>query len=452
MTQTTPHITYDKKYGDRRKPHCHAPAKNTNTNPYNVPKKIGRSSKNSSPIFNSKDTEARKFSSIKKDTSGTCFGVQKHYWSPVFSEKDEALSLSDKKLKILCNDWTKACDNHKRYFSRLADDYDLEFLDKIRLIFIGNGGASSLIHNCARMGFGEFVLIDPDTVSDTNIGTQDALPSAIGKDKVEALGQTVTELNPKAAVVAYTSKIDDFDDEKFSHLISSPLRWNPDTPKFKHTPSASTYGWQPHKINPIVPEITILMVLTDNFYAQSRGHRLGLHFAIPTICAQEYVEGIGGEVTYTIPGITPACHRCITASRYNAYLQENFKNDVTSAGAPVFAADFLNSILGHMLLAVVHQGTGHPRWGNVITNLGDRNLLRIRMDNSFDKRFGANAFSQRVEGTQDPGAFFMLDTLFLSQTPDSGQSENRPICPDCGGTGNLLDVKGKFDDTRKIPA
>jgi len=71
------------------------------------------------------------------------------------------------------------------------------------------------------------------------------------------------------------------------------------------------------------------------------------------------------------------------------------------------------------------------------------------MDNSFDERLG-DTFGRRIKGVQDEDAFFMLDTLFLPQTPDCGQSPKRPACPDCGGTGNLLDVKGKFADTREI--
>ena len=42
----------------------------------------------------------------------------------------------------------------------------------------------------------------------------------------------------------------------------------------------------------------------------------------------------------------------------------------------------------------------------------------------------------------------MLDSIFLPQTPDRGQSRKRPVCPDCGGTGDLRQVIGTFEDTR----
>ena len=123
-----------------------------------------------------------------------------------------------------------------------------------------------------------------------------------------------------------------------------------------------------------------------------------------------------------MPGITKSCHRCITASRYRAYLKDNYKNDVTSEGAPVFGAEFLNSILGHILLGMAFHGTDNPRWGEMITRLGNRNLIRVRMDPNFDKHFG-DTFGKRHEGAKGKDSLFMLDSLFLPQTPDYGQSD-----------------------------
>lgn len=341
--------------------------------------------------------------------------------------------------------WIEAKTLHAAYFKRLQDHYDMDLLNRTRLIVVGTGGASLLVRNCARMGFGEFVLIDPDTITETNIGTQDALPSAIGMKKVDVLGNDVSQINPISSVAAFPVELNDFNDGAFESLIHKSMRWKLDSARMLRDRYCADEMLLADE--PIVPLNTILMVLTDRFEAQSRGHRLGLHFGIPTICAQEYVEGIGAEVTYTVPGITPACHRCITASRYKAYLDEGFQNDVTSSGAPVFAAEFLNAVLGHVLLAIAHHETDHPRWGKVIRTLGNRNLLQIRMDHSFDQRLGIPAFGSRIAGVNDPNAFYALDTLFLRQTPDAGQSDSRPVCPDCGGTGNLLESVGRLGDT-----
>jgi hypothetical protein len=323
--------------------------------------------------------------------------------------------------------------------TRMLPHYQLDQFDNTRLVVIGTGGAASFIRNCARMGYGEFVLIDPDTINISNLATQQVEPEHIGRRKIEVLADDIRRLNPAAAVLTIADRIENLDDACVELLIVEALRAVIDS---KVMPAAD-----------VTPprRRTILLVLTDSFEAQARGHRLGLHFGLPTICAQEYREGRGAEVTYTVGGVTSACHRCITSSRYSAYLTGGYKNDVTSSGAPIFAAEMLNSVIGHILLAITHHGTRHPRWGDVIQRLGNRNLIRLRMDPDFDAVFG-NTFARRIAGAKEPSAFVMLDTLFLSQTPDRGQNPKRPVCPDCGGVGDLRKVQGQFNDTRHISA
>ncbi len=319
------------------------------------------------------------------------------------------------------------------YLLRLAASHDLHRHDETRLVVTGLGGAQSFVRNAARMGYGEYVLFDPDHLSPSNVATQQADPRAIGRTKVDALAEDILAINPAAAVLAISGPIEAISDSQFDELLRLPLR---------ATALSSEGDDRMSK-----PRQAISFGLTDNFWANARTHRLGLHFGLPTVCAQEYVEGRGAEVTYTVPGVTPACHRCITSSRYRAYLQEGYVNDVTSDEAPVFAAEILNGVLGHILLALTYHGTDHPRWGGVIDRLGCRNLIRIRMDPDFDDHFG-NTFEKRLRGANEVGSFFMLDSLFLPQTPDMGQSPTRPRCPDCGGYGDLGLVKGTFHDTR----
>lgn len=334
-----------------------------------------------------------------------------------------------------------------RYLSRVTTACDVRLLDRTRLVFIGTGGAASLVRNSSRMGFGEFILIDPDIVTSTNIATQQALPEAIGVFKVEALARDIVSINPAAAVLAIAERIEDIEDEHFRLLFKEALRGE----GLKATELGTEAGPRSFRFSLAerLPRQTILLVLTDCFLAQARGQRLGLNFGLPTICAQEYVEGRGAEITYTVPGVTPACHRCITASRYRAYLQQKYRNDVTSEGAPIFAAEFLNAALGHILLAVAHHESKHPRWSGMVMRLGNRNLIRIRMDPDFDEHFG-KTFGKRHAGARGAECLFALDSLFLPQTPDRGQSESRPTCPDCGGSGDLRDAIGTFADTREL--
>jgi hypothetical protein len=328
----------------------------------------------------------------------------------------------------------------ERHFERIKTAVDVRLLDNTRLVFVGNGGAADLIRDGARCAFGEFVLVDPDQITEPNIGSQSADPAKIGMAKSEALAQEVRAINPASAVLAMTCKIEEISDSDFEVLIKAPLRYD------NNGAVSRVLGSNPLG-HPRQPRQVILLGLTDNFHAQARVHRLGLQYGISTICAQEYEEGRGAEITWTVPGITDACHRCVTASRYKAY-QEGYKNTVTSNGAPIFAAQMLNAALGQILLAVAHHGTRHPKYGKWVRRMGNRNLQLIRMDPDFDGFMKRPVFGQRLAGAAEPDAFFMTDSIFVAQTPDRGQSETRPVCPDCGGTGDLSDSLGKFKDTR----
>lgn len=333
----------------------------------------------------------------------------------------------------------EAASRARKYFARSHSAYDTPLLNRTRLIFVGAGGAAGVILACARAGFGEVVMVDPDVVSPSNIGTQDSNPKWTGKFKVEVLAEDIRAINPNSAVLSLRRRIESLDDDEFQILCRAPMRYG--------TEPLTVKSKRPRVLH---PSRCILLGLTDNFAAQARCHRLGLQFGLPTICGQEYEEGRGAEITFTVPGVTPACHRCMTSSRYRAYLHEGYKNTVTSHGAPIFGAQMLNAALGHILLAIAHHGTNHARFGKMVARLRNRNLVLLRMDPDFDNFLGRPIFSRRLAGAAQPDAFFMLDSLFLKQTPDRGQSINRPVCPDCGGHGDLRLCHGAFHDTRIV--
>jgi proteasome lid subunit RPN8/RPN11 len=334
-----------------------------------------------------------------------------------------------------------------KYSQRVQTAYDLSLLNQTRLVVIGAGGAAQFIRDCARAGFGEFVLGDHDVISESNVATQSADPAKLGVAKVDALAADIRSLNPTSAVIAVQTKLENLTDADLRLLCTHPIRGD-----FSSPSTTIRYRKQLAPQTGSKPKQTILLVLTDSFEAQARGHRFGLNSGLSTICAQEYREGRGAEVTFTVPGVTPACHRCITASRYKAFLSNGYRNDVTSDGAPIFAAQMLNAALGHVTLAVAHHGTDHPRFGSLISRFGKRNLILLRMDPDFDAFMGWPAFSGRLAGATDPNVFMMLDSIFLPQGPDRGQTESRPVCPDCGGSGDLRNCIGTFSDTRPMRA
>jgi proteasome lid subunit RPN8/RPN11 len=314
-------------------------------------------------------------------------------------------------------------------FDRVGDAYDLARMSRARVVAIGVGGAAAFIEDLARCGIGEFVLIDPDTVTPSNIATQQVYRKDFGRPKVTALAERLQDINPAARVRALARASGDLDDAAMHALCSQPLGGP-------------------------APVVTLLCGLTDDFTAQARVNALALHLGLPSLCAQVWQEGRGAEITFTYPGLTPACHRCILAPRYTAYLSEGYVNDVTSHGTPIFATTRLNAIKGFLALALLHYpGDGQfpaepTRFTGLASRIGDRNLLQVRMDPDLVGNLGITTF-EKVFHHSEHSSILFDETVWRRQHPRSGKN-GEPPCPDCAGTGDLRTARGSFADTRTI--
>lgn len=308
-------------------------------------------------------------------------------------------------------------------FERVHAAYDLTRMRQARVIGIGAGGAAEWYELAARSGVGCFVLFDDDVVSITNVATQQAYRSDVGRRKVECIADRIRDINPEALVNTFPLSIADVSDEEFRSLAFDELAGHRDP-------------------------ITIVCGFTDDFFAQARVNLLALKFGLPSICAQVYAEGRAGEITFTYPGITPACHRCILTPRYRHFLAKRQPNLVTSHGTPIFATSRLNSLKGYILLAMLHHDTDHPRWGELLKRIGNRNLIQIRLDPDLDQSLQIRVFD-RVFGPGDRERILFDETVWLPQQPESPGSDGG-ACPDCGGTGDLRVVQ--IENTRAAVA
>lgn len=317
------------------------------------------------------------------------------------------------------------------YLERVATAYDPGVMATSRIVAVGVGGSTSFLEDMARSGIGEFVLIDPDVVEARNIGTQHSWPEAIGSPKVHSLALRLAALNPAARVWTAQCHDHDIDDVAFAHMVRGPL------------PGGATRP----------PAVPLLCAFTDSFLAQARLSRLALHLGAPFLSAAVYQEGRGVEVAFSAAGVTPACVRCAQASRYRAHVEEGYVNTVTSAGTPLYATSRLNALKQVVALAILH-GTSpladpdHPatvRYGRVLEMISERNLVVTRLDPDLPlPMFG------RLSQASD-GQSILDDTLWLRQLPDR-PDHGFPLCPDCGGTGDLWSARGAFVNTRTMPA
>lgn len=307
-------------------------------------------------------------------------------------------------------------------FNRVREAYDLRRMFRARAVYVGIGGAAGFAEDMARAGLGEQVIIDGDTVSRSNLATQQTYARDIGRPKAECVAERILDINPSAAVVTRRLMLDDIDDAEFKRLALDPLPGRP------------------------TPEVVVLCGFTDAFSAQARINRLALNLSLPSLSAQVYKEGRAAEVTFTHPDTTCACARCILSSRYK-YYENGATNEVTSHGTPIFSTTRLNAIKGVIMLAIVHHSTNHPRWGPLLKRIGNRNLIQVRMDPDLESTLGIQNFSEAFRGA-DQKQILTDEAIWRPQLPECPAHGYPVPCPDCGGTGNLRDSAGKFSNTR----
>lgn len=302
-------------------------------------------------------------------------------------------------------------------FKRVSGAYDLPEMGKSRVVVIGSGGSRDYIEQVARNGIQEIAVIDQDTSSDTNVGTQQAYMSDIGRAKVECIRDRILDINPNLRVITHACRFEELSKHDLDHLLREP--------------------W----VGSVAPKQVVLALKTDNFEAQAHGNRVALHYGVPSVSAQVYQNGFGGEVTFTHPDTTAACHRCTLESRYRAYLDQAFTNDVTSNGTPIWATTIVNAVAGMVTLMLLHRGSEHARWKGMLERAGNRNLVQIKLWPDFP----LPAFD-RVYAKADHASMLLNETVWLDQKPDHPDSNGFPACPDCGGTGNLHNAIGSFAD------
>lgn len=310
------------------------------------------------------------------------------------------------------------------YFSKVRMLYPEKVLDKV-IVCIGTGGARSFLENMARSGFKNYILIDADVVSPSNIATQGVYISEIGKKKVEIIRDRIMDINPKSKVVCVDRFLDnDMSDEEFKGYLDS----------------------FPGK----TPSEYLILGCTDSFEAQKRSSFLALKYGTPYLAAMMYQGGAAAELIFVYPGVTESCPRCLLRDRFEKY-ENGFENDVDSSACPIFATERMNSLKGYIaLMILMYKESPESRFNTMLDEVKDRNFVEIRMDPHLNKsKLGIGLFDRVLESASR--YTYMDETLWIPQHPDSEKYGEKP-CLLCGGTGDLKVLHEKWIsvDTREI--
>lgn len=307
------------------------------------------------------------------------------------------------------------------YFTKVQSLYPDHVLDKV-IICIGTGGARSALENFARSGFRNYILMDADIVSPSNVATQGVFISEMGKKKVDVIRQRILDINPDAKVVCVDRFLDDnMSDEEFkSYMNMFPGR---------------------------KPTDYLILGCMDNFEAQKRSSILALKYGTPYLAAMMYKAGVAAELMFVYPGVTESCPRCLLGSRFEKY-ENGFENDVDSSACTIFATERMNALKGYiaLMLLMYHEAPGNA-FSDMLDNVKDRNFVQIRLNPNVRGVLGIGIFDRVFTGAER--YTFMDETVWIPQKPDH-PSNGYETCRLCGGTGHLEDLYMKWPDTRNI--
>lgn len=310
---------------------------------------------------------------------------------------------------------------NNRYFTKVQTLYPDHVLDKV-IICIGTGGARSALENFARCGFRNYILMDADIVSPSNVATQRVFISEMGKKKVEVIRRHIQDINPDARVVCVDRFLDDnMSDEEFkSYMDMFPGR---------------------------KPTDYLILGCTDNFEAQKRSSVLALKYGTPYLAAMMYKAGAAAELIFVYPGVTESCPRCLLGSRFEKY-ENGFENDVDSSACTIFATERMNALKGYiaLMLLMYHEAPGNV-FNDMLDSVKDRNFVQIRLNPNVKDILGISIFDRVFTGAER--YTFMDETVWIPQKPDH-PSNGYETCKLCGGTGHLEELYMKWPDTRNI--
>jgi len=287
--------------------------------------------------------------------------------------------------------------------SRINGSISPSLLMDSHVVCIGIGGASGICEDLIRTGLGKLTAIDFDTVDNSNLTTQGFYLNDIGKYKVDALKDRIENINP---LCNYRGLTNDF--LKMSE----------------------------NEILEIIKDADLIMLMTDNFDAQKRGNLFSLKYKIPAVFAIMYEKARCAEITFNIPNVTPACHRCATSLRYKEYA-DGYQNTITSENSTVFQTHYFNAAIGMITLAILHNDYDNVEFGNWFGQKWNRNLVQLRLNNNYYEMFENNTslFERTFNTPEAKKRTFTFDSIW--QTIEEEKPPEYEACPDCGGIGNL---------------
>lgn len=211
--------------------------------------------------------------------------------------------------------------------------FDPGFLGTREVLIVGCGSVGSeLARLLARSGVRRFTLIDPDTVSVSNLCRSTYTRRDIGRPKVEALAETLGAIGAEVKVTVLATGADALPDDELASMIE---------------------------------RASLVVVATDHPPTQARLGALAYAKA-PCVFPGVYAKGTGGEVLWTSPDETP-CYACVLGAFRGLKGPDRPATDYGSAKGTLVAEPALGIDIMHITvcaariaIALLLRGSGSP--------------------------------------------------------------------------------------------
>lgn len=249
-------------------------------------------------------------------------------------------------------------------YDRISGAVDLKLLKDTHIVGVGSGGAYCLYEALVRSGIGKLTVLDIDTVDDVNLCRQGFYPDQVGDDKVDALAEHLYRINPNLEYTGLTGNFLDMEE------------------------------WE---LDSIFGKADLFLFLTDSFPAQSFGNELALRYNKPAIWGGFYAASQCAEIVFYIPEVTPACFRCVVASRYEAQAKAKEEIKVSSNCNTMFHSQMLDSMIGMLVLAILHNDRPGYTFSNYFEAPWVQNLIQFKVSPDYESQL-FDALTQNTEG------------------------------------------------------
>lgn len=150
----------------------------------------------------------------------------------------------------------------------------------VLVVGLGSGG-SQTVEALTRSSVEKFVVVDMDDVEAANLSRSTYDAEDVGCSKAAAIERRAGAINPLVSVVAHRKALNDFSADELREMIEA---------------------------------VDMVVAATDDPAAQYRLNHVAWQAGRPAVFTGVYGGGAGGEVIFTIPGVT-TCFRCATGGQ-----------------------------------------------------------------------------------------------------------------------------------------